>query len=191
MRFHGKLTSWNDDRGFGFITPTVGQKQIFVHISAFPHDGSRPQLNEALSFEIGQGADGKQRAIAIVRAGQSPVRKQLNLQRPRSKPRIGLGGWVFGAALLGWLATYGYGQIEQRWPLSSWFDAHVAGLKAQSVKSTRQTPERRCDGRTHCSQMTSCAEARFFLRNCPGTEMDGDNDGIPCEKQWCNSGFGG
>ena len=92
MRFHGKLTSWNDDRGFGFITPTVGQKQIFVHISAFPHDGSRPQLNEALSFEIGQGADGKQRAIAIVRAGQSPVRKQLNLQRPRSKPRIGLGG---------------------------------------------------------------------------------------------------
>lgn len=42
-----------------------------------------------------------------------------------------------------------------------------------------------CDGRTHCSQMTSCEEATFFLRNCPGTQMDGDNDGIPCEKQWC------
>lgn len=42
-----------------------------------------------------------------------------------------------------------------------------------------------CDGRTRCSQMTSCAEATFFIQNCPGTEMDGDRDGVPCEKQWC------
>ncbi|RUO75048.1 calcium-binding protein [Pseudidiomarina sediminum] len=39
----------------------------------------------------------------------------------------------------------------------------------------------KCDGRTHCSQMTSRAEAEFFIRNCPGTKMDGDYDGIPCE----------
>lgn len=43
----------------------------------------------------------------------------------------------------------------------------------------------RCDGRTHCSQMTSCAEATFFLRNCPGVKMDGNYDGVPCEQQWC------
>ena len=43
----------------------------------------------------------------------------------------------------------------------------------------------RCDGRTHCSQMKSCEEARFFLEKCPGTKMDGDGDGIPCEDQWC------
>ena len=43
-----------------------------------------------------------------------------------------------------------------------------------------------CDGRTHCSQMRSCAEAEYFLRNCPGTKMDGDHDGEPCEQQWCN-----
>lgn len=43
----------------------------------------------------------------------------------------------------------------------------------------------KCDGRTHCSQMTSCEEAAFFLKNCPGVKMDGDNDGVPCEKQWC------
>lgn len=42
-----------------------------------------------------------------------------------------------------------------------------------------------CDGRIYCSQMRSCSEARFFLNNCPGTKMDGDNDGIPCEQQWC------
>ena len=44
----------------------------------------------------------------------------------------------------------------------------------------------RCDGRTHCSQMTSCEEATFFLENCPGIKMDGNNDGVPCERQWCH-----
>lgn len=44
----------------------------------------------------------------------------------------------------------------------------------------------RCDGRTHCSQMTSCAEARYFLANCPGAQMDGNGDGDPCEQQWCH-----
>jgi endonuclease YncB( thermonuclease family) len=43
----------------------------------------------------------------------------------------------------------------------------------------------RCDGRTRCSQMSSCDEARYFLQHCPGVEMDGDGDGTPCETQWC------
>ena len=41
----------------------------------------------------------------------------------------------------------------------------------------------RCDGRVHCSQMTSCAEAKYFLANCPGVKMDGDRNGVPCERQ--------
>jgi len=43
----------------------------------------------------------------------------------------------------------------------------------------------RCDGRTRCTQMRSCEEAKFFLSNCPGVQMDGDRDGLPCEQQWC------
>lgn len=43
----------------------------------------------------------------------------------------------------------------------------------------------RCDGRTHCSQMRSCAEAEYFLAHCPGVKMDGNRDGVPCEQQWC------
>ncbi|ATG91782.1 DUF4124 domain-containing protein [Methylomonas koyamae] len=42
-----------------------------------------------------------------------------------------------------------------------------------------------CDGRVYCSQMTSCEEATFFINHCPDTKMDGNNDGVPCEKQWC------
>ena len=41
-----------------------------------------------------------------------------------------------------------------------------------------------CDGRQHCSQMRSYEEALYFLRNCPDTKMDGDHDGIPCERQF-------
>jgi len=45
----------------------------------------------------------------------------------------------------------------------------------------------RCDGRTYCSQMKSCEEATWFLKNCPGVKMDGDRNGVPCEQQWCGS----
>jgi len=41
-----------------------------------------------------------------------------------------------------------------------------------------------CDGRQYCSEMDSYEEAVFFLKNCPNVKMDGDNDGIPCEKQF-------
>ena len=44
----------------------------------------------------------------------------------------------------------------------------------------------RCDGRKYCSQMTSCAEAKYFLSHCPGVKMDGDGNRVPCERQWCN-----
>ena len=43
----------------------------------------------------------------------------------------------------------------------------------------------RCDERIWCSQMTSCEEARFFLRYCPNTRMDRNSEGLDCEKQWC------
>ena len=44
---------------------------------------------------------------------------------------------------------------------------------------------RRCDGRVYCSQMRSCEEATWFLQHCADMKMDGDRDGVPCEKQWC------
>jgi hypothetical protein len=43
-----------------------------------------------------------------------------------------------------------------------------------------------CDGRVYCSQMKSCDEAKYFLEHCPNVKMDGNHDGVPCEKQWCS-----
>ncbi len=52
----------------------------------------------------------------------------------------------------------------------------TSGLNPASNK-----PQFRCDGRRYCSEMTSRAEADFFLQHCPDIAMDGDLDGIPCE----------
>ena len=58
----------------------------------------------------------------------------------------------------------------------------VPGVAVSSTQGSAQDSSRfSCDGRQHCSQMTSRAEAEFFIKNCPNTKMDGDNDGVPCE----------
>ncbi|MCW5213722.1 excalibur calcium-binding domain-containing protein [Desulfobulbus sp. TB] len=62
----------------------------------------------------------------------------------------------------------------------------VNSLKKQKNKITGQQESRfSCQGKKHCSEMTSCAEAKFYLQNCPGVKIDGNNDGVPCERQWC------
>jgi len=63
--------------------------------------------------------------------------------------------------------------------------ATEGGAAAPSPLPAPQATDLRCDGRTRCTQMKSCDEARYFLKNCPGVEMDGDGDGVPCETQWC------
>ena len=61
----------------------------------------------------------------------------------------------------------------------------ISNNSSRRNRSIDIAPKFQCDGRTHCSQMSSCEEATFFLKNCPGTKMDGNNDGVPCEQQWC------
>ena len=179
MRNHGTLTKWNDERGFGFITPAGGKGDLFVHISAFPR-GECPRLNEMISFEVEAGPDGKQRAVRIMRPGQraSPPAGA----RARKPPQ---GRWFSGVltlVIIGALGGYGYSQYLKRAQADS---EHVPPEETPARFVPPPSPYR-CDGRTMCSQMTSCAEATYFIRNCPNTEMDGDNDGRPCESQWCN-----
>lgn len=38
-----------------------------------------------------------------------------------------------------------------------------------------------CGTKTTCGQMSSCAEAYYFLNTCGRTRLDGDGDGVPCE----------
>jgi cold shock CspA family protein len=52
MRHAGKITKWNDDRGFGFIIPNGGGQQVFVHIKSFTNRRRRPVENEIVSYEL-------------------------------------------------------------------------------------------------------------------------------------------
>jgi cold shock CspA family protein len=176
MRIHGTLTKWNDDRGFGFITPAKSGPDLFVHISAFPRHVGRPQLNELISFEVEAGADGKQRAIRVMRAGQR-LSGPTGTVRKRHGSLDRLLGRVFTVLAVTAICAFGYSQytkqvVPKQSPISD------VSLPPASSSSS-------CDGRTMCSQMTSCAEATYFIRNCPNTKMDGDGDGVPCESQWC------
>ena len=63
--------------------------------------------------------------------------------------------------------------------------AKVGDAPDIDIRSSGQ-PSFTCDGRVHCSQMRSCDEAKYFAQHCPNVKMDGNHDGIPCEKQWCN-----
>ena len=68
MRFEGILGSWNDERGFGYIEATQGGEPIFVHVSAWPRSSGRPQIKQAVSFEVESGPKGKRaKNVQLVR----------------------------------------------------------------------------------------------------------------------------
>jgi len=185
MPIDGLLTKWNDDRGFGFITPTVGGQEIFIHISAFPKDGERPKVGELLFFEIETDANGKKRAKSVSR----PARAGTVCVRPReyAAPRRkgGLLGRIASLVIMIAVGIYGFNQYSRNRDYVPVVD-DAAPMHAESpVTVPAPTTNFQCDDRKYCSQMRSCAEATFFLKSCPGTQMDGDNDGIPCEQQWC------
>jgi cold shock CspA family protein len=179
----GKLKNWNTDRGFGFIAPTNGGADVFVHIKALPRDGRRPMVGEVLQFDADTDRDGCKRAVNVQRAGQKAMATRAATS---ARERRGGGGWLgtaLSAVFVIALAADGYQQFKSY----SSGSAAEAGQKELLSETMRQasTAGFKCDGRTYCSQMTSCAEAKYFLKNCPGVQMDGNHDGKPCEQQWC------
>lgn len=191
-RIDGKLKTWNEDKGFGFITPLNGGQDVFVHISSYPRRGGKPVVGEALSFEVTLNAEQKKKAVNVQRPGQpsgraaSPPRDNSSRRRDNSATRRG--GSILGALVsitfIGVLVFSGYQALMPRFTAKNSPAAITAPVTAAEMPGKYF-----CDGRRYCSQMTSCEEAIYFLRHCPGTEMDGDGDGVPCESQWCSSPF--
>ncbi|HEX9633416.1 MAG TPA: cold-shock protein [Gemmatimonadales bacterium] len=58
-RITGKVKWFNDQKGFGFITPDTGEKDCFVHHSAIQATGFKTLgEGDAVSFEVVQGTKG-------------------------------------------------------------------------------------------------------------------------------------
>ncbi|MBS4155309.1 cold shock and DUF1294 domain-containing protein [Cobetia sp. MC34] len=62
MNIQGRLTRWNDDKGFGFITPASGGKDVFAHISAYQGRG-RPKASAQVHYQLGMDDNNRPRAI--------------------------------------------------------------------------------------------------------------------------------
>jgi len=69
MRTKGKITTWNDEKGFGFITPSAGGKQVFVHIKAFGNRNRRPEVNQMVTYALSSDKKGRPCAIKATLAG--------------------------------------------------------------------------------------------------------------------------
>ncbi len=115
MRVDGKIIKWNDERGFGFISPIHGGEEVFAHISAFPNDGQRPKLGELVSFEIDidKSGTGKKRAIDISYSARVKISRQNQSKvRPPIKKRSFVGRLI--PVLLVGLVVYGYTNYSEK-----------------------------------------------------------------------------
>jgi len=180
MRYQGKISTWNAERGFGFIVWNGGGEKIFVHVSQLSHKKHVPVVGEVVTYELGPKDDKGQKAIKVIFPDLPALQKKR-----REKEKDNSSGLVavvlfmlIVAGLYWWLGIRhsGSGTIVQ---------SVQADKLLRASKPIPATSRFSCEGKTRCPQMASCEEATFYIQHCPNTEMDGDGDGVPCESQWC------
>jgi uncharacterized membrane protein YsdA (DUF1294 family)/cold shock CspA family protein len=69
MRYQGRITTWKDDQGFGFITSNSGGEQVFVHIKSFSNRQRRPVGGEIVTYRLTTDAKGRARAENVALVG--------------------------------------------------------------------------------------------------------------------------
>lgn len=111
MRHAGKISDWNDEKGFGFVVAQGGRMRIFVHIKAFQPGSRRPADGEVITFELARDERGRPRAEMARFSGQAARASGS----PRRLPRILIAclflAGVTVAALLGdlpWIVPAAY-----------------------------------------------------------------------------------
>ena len=100
MRDQGRLTDWNDDKGFGFVTPDQGGLRAFVHIRAFSYRTRRPRDGDVITYQLTWDKQGRPRAENVLFREQ-PARREKNEPKPHGL----LPACVFALSFIGAVAT--------------------------------------------------------------------------------------
>lgn len=144
MRHAGRITNWNDDRGFGFVTPHGGGSRAFVHIKAFKAAMRRPAEGDLISYATQADAKGRLNATEVRFAGQrmdarKPARNTSSMRLPRAL--LGAGFLLIALALML------KGKVPALMPLiyllmsgATWI-AYAVDKDAAGKKGWRRTPE--------------------------------------------------
>ena len=62
----GTIKWFSDQKGYGFITPEDGRKDVFVHFSALQGEGFKSLAEgQRVSFDVTQGPKGEQAANVV------------------------------------------------------------------------------------------------------------------------------
>ncbi|MFC7420436.1 DUF1294 domain-containing protein [Iodobacter arcticus] len=73
MRFQGKISSWKDDQGFGFVVQNGGGERAFLHIKAFENRTQRPAEGDLITYVQVRDDKGRFRAEQVCFVGQRKV----------------------------------------------------------------------------------------------------------------------
>ncbi len=55
----GKITSWNDEKGYGFIASKSGGKSVFIHINEFSKRHNRPIQGLSVTYSLSKDSRGR------------------------------------------------------------------------------------------------------------------------------------
>jgi CspA family cold shock protein len=84
----GVLKTWKEDRGFGFIKPDDGGKDIFIHISALKAASRRPTTGDVIYYQIAKDNRGKYKATNAQIEGVSLVEDKFGELKKSSRSKI-------------------------------------------------------------------------------------------------------
>jgi len=195
----GVLFTWKDEKGFGFIQPENCGENIFIHISAFGKISRHPKVGDIIYYHLKTTSSkkGKYRAYNATIEGvksQNSIATKANKFKPRNhsvstnakKPKrlsrkpaqISFWKKMIGVFMVFLIFVYGISKIRISSP-----PPKIEVPQIETPEFSSQSQQYHCAGKVHCSEMDSCEEARYYLRNCPNIKIDGDGDGMPCEQQ--------
>lgn len=78
MRLQGKITNWNDDKGFGFVEANGGGERAFVHVKAFKPRTHRPVNDGIITYYLVRQSDNRYKAENIKFARDTKIKKIKN-----------------------------------------------------------------------------------------------------------------